>query len=128
MASPTTKKKCSACGQLLPKEQYHRRTSSSDGLSPKCKQCSWKADMKKYYGLSYEDYLVLFRKQGGACAICGGVEDEGRRTRLSVDHCHYTKRVRGILCSSCNLGLGKFRDDPQRLQAAADYLRSHGKH
>jgi hypothetical protein len=84
--------------------------------------------MKKHYGLTYEDYSSLLFQQQGACAICGMREDEGRRTRLSVDHCHLTKKVRGLLCNMCNLGLGKFRDDPQRLQAAADYLRDHGKH
>jgi len=128
MASPTRKKKCSVCEELLDRSEYHRRAQSFDGLSSSCKRCNWKNDMRKQYGLLYEDYLEIFRKQGGACAICRGAEDEGRRNRLSVDHCHYTKKVRGLLCSSCNLGLGKFRDDPQRLQAAADYLRTHGKH
>lgn len=128
MASPTRKKKCSSCQEALAPDEFYKRAASHDGLDTKCKRCNWKSDMRKQYGLDYEDYLSLFRKQGGACAICRRIEDEGRRTRLSVDHCHYTKKVRGLLCSSCNLGLGKFRDDPQRIQAAADYLRTHGKH
>ena len=57
--------------------------------------------------------------QEEACAICGYPQFS---EDLSIDHCHETGEVRGLLCKHCNLGLGHFRDDPERLKAAIDYL------
>lgn len=74
------------------------------------------------YGLSIVGYEELLERQGGACAICGDVCPSGRR--LAVDHDHETKRIRGLLCSHHNLGLGHFSDDPVLLRAAADYLEA----
>jgi len=59
------------------------------------------------------------REQGGRCAICRG--DNGGR-HLYVDHCHISGRGRGLLCNSCNTGLGMFGDDAENLLAAARYL------
>lgn len=73
-------------------------------------------DLKHKYGISVADYESMRAAQCGRCAICG---DE---KRLSVDHCHSTGVVRGLLCSSCNLGLGRFYDSPDRLKNAAEYL------
>lgn len=72
------------------------------------------------YGISEATYESMLAKQGRVCAICKRDPD---RKRLAVDHCHATGRVRGILCSSCNYGLGVFGDSPDRLRAAACYLR-----
>ena len=80
-------------------------------------------ERKRNYGISEEEYNALLEKQRGRCAICLG--DSTRNTRtwsFHVDHDHATGQVRGLLCSSCNLGLGHFGDDPIRLQAAAKYL------
>ena len=77
----------------------------------------------RQYGLTLEGYFDLLQKQRGGCAICGspgGPDDK----RLHVDHCHETGGVRGLLCSPCNVTLGMFRDDPERLRAAADYLET----
>ena len=52
------------------------------------------------------------------CMICGADD------RLCIDHDHSTKAVRGILCLSCNLGLGSFKDDPEKLKMAIKYLES----
>jgi Recombination endonuclease VII len=57
----------------------------------------------------------------GGCAICG--KRPARVASLHLDHCHDTGDVRGILCLSCNQGIGQFRDDPDLLEAAARYLR-----
>ncbi len=75
----------------------------------------------------YADYDALFKKQGGKCAICGEPETikdsrNGKRKKLAIDHCHGTGKLRGLLCTRCNTGLGCFVDDPTRLAAAITYL------
>jgi hypothetical protein len=65
----------------------------------------------------------LFLKQGSKCAICGGVEIK-HVYGWPTDHCHSTGDIRGILCTSCNSGLGLFKDDIKRLQAAIAYLKN----
>jgi hypothetical protein len=77
------------------------------------------------YGISLETYKDMVEAQGGLCLICGGPETRklnGSVLRLSVDHCHETGNVRGLLCASCNKGIGLLGDDPARLLAAIDYL------
>lgn len=76
------------------------------------------------YGITLEEYDALFVIQGGVCALCGEPSDSERRL-LSVDHCHDTGKVRGLLCSSCNMGIGIFNDDIESLEKAIAYLRSH---
>ena len=78
-----------------------------------------RAQKLRRFGLSIEDYDTIHRAQGGVCAICRRPQ---RGKRLAVDHDHETGRVRGLLCASCNTGLGHFRDDPVLLYVAAAYL------
>jgi hypothetical protein len=59
----------------------------------------------------------MFESQGGRCAIC-----RQDRPPLHVDHDHETGRVRGLLCNSCNNGLGRFAHDPIVLVAASQYM------
>lgn len=59
---------------------------------------------RKFYGITLEQYDAMFAKQAGRCAICG--TDKPGRQRLHVDHCHATKKVRGLLCFVCNTRLG----------------------
>ena len=72
--------------------------------------------LKRSYGLTTEDLERMTAEQGGRCASCGDVK------ALHVDHCHRSGKVRGLLCSLCNVGIGFFRDDPERLKAAIAYL------
>ncbi|QGH79740.1 endonuclease VII [Gordonia phage Anon] len=75
------------------------------------------------YGITSEQYWEIYRHQGGVCAICNRAR--GLKKKLSVDHCHKTGMVRGLLCQKCNRDvLGHLRDDPTLLQNAIDYLRS----
>lgn len=75
------------------------------------------------YGITVDYYNSMLAKQGGGCALCG-CKDSGcsKKDRLHVDHCHTTGKVRGLLCTNCNQGLGKFKDNPDRLRKAAEYL------
>lgn len=79
--------------------------------------------LKTRYGLTVKDYDDMFAAQGGICAICGTDQPGGRAGRFHVDHCHRTGRVRGLLCSKCNFGLGAFDDVAGRLENAIAYLR-----
>lgn len=74
---------------------------------------------RSQYGISREEAHAQF---GSVCNICGQADGGGRHGNLHVDHDHATGRVRGVLCSECNYGLGKFRDDPELLRKAAEYL------
>lgn len=69
----------------------------------------------------------MLAAQGGHCALCPRKPEEqaqGRR-HLSVDHCHKTGQVRGLLCNTCNRGLGLLQDDPALLKAGAEYLQRY---
>jgi hypothetical protein len=81
--------------------------------------------LRARYALSPEQYDALLKAQGGGCAICGCLpEGNTRYAKLSVDHDHDTGQIRGLLCDLCNRGVGAFRDDPDRLRAAAANLDS----
>ena len=71
------------------------------------------------YGLTREAYFEMFERQGGRCAICGGVSTW---RELDIDHCHASGMVRGLLCHFCNKTLGFVNDNPTVLRAAAQYL------
>ena len=74
-----------------------------------------------------EQYDAMLAAQGGHCAICPATEPGRKRKYFCVDHDHETKEIRGLLCGSCNSGLGYFKDRPTFLRAAADYLESYGR-
>ena len=85
--------------------------------------------LKRYYGLSLNDYAEMYRVQDGKCGICKLPETDkdrhGNVRVLAVDHCHKTGSVRELLCYSCNSMLGQARDNEQVLLAGADYIRRH---
>lgn len=78
-----------------------------------------KNNLRKY-GLTPEDFDALLEKQAGLCVICKEELSPGRGRH--VDHDHGTGAVRGILCNGCNVGLGYFRDSPEILKSAANYV------
>ena len=78
------------------------------------------SDLKSRYGITLAEYEKLLVGQSGKCAICGQTDEW---FSLAVDHCHETSRIRGLLCSQCNRGIGLFRDSPDLLEKAAEYLR-----
>lgn len=99
---------------------YHSVVKHSEGFSlARAEYARWYRRLKKY-GVTKDQYESMMVAQDGKCAIC---EDE-QWLDLRVDHCHDSKRVRGLLCSTCNTGLGLFRDDPQALRNAAGYIET----
>lgn len=85
--------------------------------------------VRRAYGISAAEREAMRTAQGNRCAICGDALRAGKNgTNIDHDRAMPTAasgRVRGLLCSPCNLGLGLFKDDPSRLRAAASYVESH---
>lgn len=81
--------------------------------------------VKSRRGISKSQYDTMMIAQNGVCAICRNPEfgsQNGKVKRLSVDHCHNSGKIRGLLCNGCNPGIGYFKDNPALLRAAADYI------
>lgn len=71
------------------------------------------------YGITEAQYNVMLTKQKGRCGICGEYR------KLSVDHCHSSRKVRGLLCNTCNSGLGLLKESAVVMQRAIAYLKTH---
>ncbi len=74
--------------------------------------------LKAKYNISLEDYSKLYQEQKGCCKICNTFY-----SKLAVDHCHETMKVRALLCNLCNTALGGFKDNSQLLLNAINYLK-----
>lgn len=90
--------------------------------SPEGKQRRRENQLKSSYNLTTHQWEQMFVTQGSCCAICKLKDPDGRWRFWHTDHCHSSGKVRGILCHSCNVGLGNFKDNPAYLQSAAEYL------
>jgi hypothetical protein len=92
------------------------------------KESSLKWHYKSKYGLTFEQRQALFDKQEGKCAVCNcDVHLDGTKnaTQAVIDHCHTSGKVRGVLCNTCNQGLGFFKDDVTVIQNAIKYLKEN---
>lgn len=121
---------CSKCNEFKPAKEFaqYKDKNYKGGIAMRadCKTCSekvkYKAFIKRTYNFTFEEYEEMLDQQNGKCSICESKIGSARTTRLFVDHCHETGKVRGLLCSSCNNGLGQFKDSPKLLQKAINYL------
>ena len=80
-------------------------------------------NLLKQYGITLEDYDSLVLEQKGKCLICG-IPQENLKQGLHVDHNHKTGKIRGLLCGSCNGGLGLFKDNILLLRKAIKYIKN----
>jgi hypothetical protein len=144
-------KTCYICKTEKPIEQFHRDKVTRDGHTKACRECSNKKSKlyrcksveqraayakKKYaenpymhrdnqllrlYGITLEQFNDLVKLQNDKCAICQ-TDNPGNKKNWNVDHDHKTGKVRGLLCWSCNSGIGKLNDNPALLLKAAIYI------
>lgn len=120
-------KQCRSCGVEKPFSEFHIRRDNGKHRNDciECQRCKKnEAQYRDLYGITLSDYDKLYDLQGGVCAMCSLPQIEGRKTRLCVDHCHDTGKVRGLLCTNCNVAIGLLKDDERLLQRGIDYLRS----
>lgn len=109
-------KKCPRCNKILPESMFAPKTRH-------CKICRRDYDWQYKYGISPEQYFELYQQQEGKCKICG--EELNEDEYLCIDHDKETGEIRGLLCKKCNLGLGHFKDSPDNLRKAAEYLEEN---
>ncbi len=77
----------------------------------------------RQHGITEDQYQAILASQNGVCAICNNPTAYCKGGNLGVDHDHTTGDIRGLLCTSCNAGLGHFKDNPGILHRAIEYLR-----
>lgn len=123
--------RCKPCARETDNKRYDptvkakRKTYVEEyKASERGRQSIQQGRLKHYFGLTVERYEEMLNEQNGLCKICQR-PPTGKRSRLSVDHCHETGVIRGLLCSLCNSGLGFFQDNPERLLVASEYLNRH---
>src|SRR4030095_3606898 len=121
---------CSRRKKYKDKSEYIVHRESTRGYQYWCKRCVadnkvvWRREnkernantkrryaRKKLYGLSDNDYVILGLSQDWKCAVCGIDIDDLNGRDLDIDHDHLTGNIRGLLCGSCNKGLGYFKDN-----------------
>lgn len=137
-------KACTRCGQEKPLASF-AKGSDRFGKSHRCMQCNadrlrqWRSteqgsqvhkranrrgSLRRYYGMTIETYERMAAEQGGRCAIC---RQRPMKKDLNVDHDHVTGQIRRLLCGPCNRGLGQFKDNPEFIRRAAEYLEAYEK-
>ncbi len=89
----------------------------------KHKEKTVNVNLKRIYGITSEERAEILAQQNSACAICDKPESDFN-CKLSVDHCHVTGKVRGLLCKKCNSGIGLLKDSVENLKKALAYLES----
>ena len=131
-------KKCSRCNEVKDFSEFGKVKNHSSGYRSQCNPCR-KIARKGYsegdigserlrgyqlmtkYKITIAEYNKMLAEQGGKCMICN-VEAASLNKALAVDHCHTTNTIRGLLCTHCNVGIGHFRDSPEKLKSAIAYL------
>ena len=107
-------KECKECNR----KRKHKWHQTEQG-----KRSSANTKLKNRFGITIDEYDKLVDYVDGKCQICGAICSINNH-RLCIDHSHETGKIRGILCKSCNSGLGNFRDDPILLINAVKYIQT----
>jgi len=122
-------KKCGKCKNIKILDEFNNDKQTITGKTSYCKDCIknkyTKSQHKEFryktrYNISLEEYNNLLKLQNNSCDICKLPND-----KLVVDHCHTTGKIRGLLCTQCNSGLGMFRDNIPNILEAINYLNKN---
>lgn len=123
-------KKCSICKKYYRLDKFERASAGAYGVTGICKKCNNKR--KKEYrrrshiiasGISLEDFEKKLEEQNFKCAICE--KRFNTKTIPMLDHDHKVWKIRGLLCTKCNPGLGFFDDSIKKLENAVAYLKKY---
>ncbi|NWL27964.1 hypothetical protein DM794_12950 [Paenarthrobacter ureafaciens] len=121
-------KLCIGCEEWKPEDDFSRAAAATDGLNYVCRECHALKRRKTVYGLELDAYEALLVAQDGRCKLCERAPSDG--SPLEVDHNHKCcpgpascgHCVRGLLCQTCNKGLGLLQENADILMSAAEYV------
>lgn len=82
------------------------------------------AQLKKHYGIDNATFENMLKSQKYKCVICHKKYNK-KGKMFHVDHCHKTEKVRGILCTNCNTGIGMLKDNVEIMKRGISYLVKH---
>jgi len=117
---------CKIHGELTEKDAWFVKSQNTY----RCRPCRRDFKRKEKYNIGDEYFRELLKQQKEVCAICKKKESyfvsKTKRVReLCVDHCHATGKIRGLLCTQCNIALGKFQESKENLLSAIEYLEKY---
>lgn len=116
-------KVCSRCNKEKPLGEFYKKDRATGRLDSTCKSCRIIQQRERSLGVTENDYRRMYREQNGRCGICQRRLYSKRYKAFAVDHDHTTGEIRGLLCTNCNTGLGLFRDCPNALQRAIEWVK-----
>lgn len=105
----------------LRRQDPEKYRSAERRRNPKRREAQRDYRLRRAYGIDLVRYNYLWQKQDGRCAVCS--DDLTLTHQVAVDHDHATGKVRGLLCSNCNVLLGMAQDNEGTLKRAIEYLR-----
>lgn len=144
---------CTNCKISKPISEFYKQKIGKDGLRSECKLChksknkeyhslnkdkyrensrKWSSNnkdavrfyfIKRTYDITKERWLEMLKNQENKCAICSKSSEDN--SFFYTDHCHDSKKVRGLLCRDCNLLLGSAKDNVNILEEAIKYLNNN---
>jgi len=125
-------KKCSKCQNILTNDNWWESwRKNKTNICISCgrvankkydtKDIAKNRSLRRSFNMTLDEYNNILNKQNNRCAICNTDVPSGKGI-FHVDHCHYTGKIRGLLCHYCNVGLGNFRDNIINLNLAIKYL------
>ena len=115
--------------QARPEVRERKNAARRVAADPSRREINLRRNLAQY-GITPEEYRAMLAAQGGLCAVCGDEPPPGgikASSRLHVDHDHATGKVRALLCTRCNRGIGYMRDRPDLLRLAAEYIERYSE-
>lgn len=120
-----TKSYCIECERSYGAERQRKHMATWDETRrEKHRKMNRSVCLRRYHGITLDDFEAMERDQEGRCAICKKPRQKGDRN-LNVDHDHSTMRIRGLLCDPCNRGIGLLKESEEIMKSAIEYLLFH---
>ena len=115
----TGRKDCKECKNAAARKKWAENIEASSRYKKRARERA----KERRYGITQDEFDIMLVNQNNKCKLCNNTFKNSKDTH--IDHCHSSSKVRGLLCSSCNIALGQFNDNLDILDNAIKYLQKH---